>query len=281
MGFLSFLKKPIPGLNKKKKLGNVRGIPLSTFAPQNVIQVVKPKSTVVAAIKWANPFTVVFSMFGKKKAKGNGKWAYHNTSEIPTSEFTKLWNQMCSEYGCSGSQGLDGMSYNCDKFVPSLVGGPLPHPWSTTAGITPSYNPMAQQLRAEFERRYPGLEARYFMEKAVKRAAAMGKTSPITTAIVGANIPHAMHPQGHFGPKGPNFESGMKAPPIQPLQPIAPQPPGSPLLAFATLGLFVVLIGGIAVVSTYQTVNTPWQTHLVNRLLPAQTRRTKPLFRFS
>lgn len=78
----------------------------------------------------------------------------------------------------------------------------------------------------------------------------------------------------------PHYESGMKADPteLQLAQQAArdaqlkqPSSTTDKLFVLATLGIFGVIIAGIAVASTVQAVNTPWQTHLVNRVFGTYT----------
>lgn len=42
------------------------------------------------------------------------------------------------------------------------------------------------------------------------------------------------------------------------------------VLAIAGIATFGLVVGGLMYVQAYQTINTPWQTHLINRFAPTQ-----------
>lgn len=87
----------------------------------------------------------------------------------------------------------------------------------------------------------------------------------------------------------PHYEYGMKAGPTElqlaqqaardaQLKHSSNSSTTDKLFVLATLGIFGVIVAGIAVASTVQAVNTPWQTHLVNRVFGTYTPNKRPLW---
>lgn len=113
---------------------------------------------------------------------------------------------------------------------------------------------------------------------------ACNKYVPITSAV-SKLVAAALPPQGSYT----NYEEGFKRPiPIpksplpttldsssSPQQLLASKAASSP---WAVLGFSALMLSGIIVIgglSVYQTVNTPWQTHLANRVFGYGRSKTK------